>query len=48
VGRETYVTLYNPWGVDGKSWDASSADGLLKVTLGQFQSSFIGLSISLA
>ena len=48
VGRETYVTVYNPWGVDGKSWDASSADGLLKVTLGQFQSSFIGLSISLA
>ena len=47
VGRETYVTLYNPWGVDGKAWDGSPGDGLLKVTLGQFQSSFIGLAVSL-
>ena len=47
VGRETYVTLYNPWGVDGKAWDGNPGDGLLKVTLGQFQSSFIGLAVSL-
>ena len=48
VGSETYVTLYNPWGIDGKSWDSNPSDGLLKVTLGQFQSSFIATSASMA
>jgi hypothetical protein len=32
-----YVTVYNPWGYDGKSYDSNSGDGLLKLTITQFQ-----------
>lgn len=35
-----YVTVYNPWGFDGASYDSNSGDGLLKLTASQFQSSF--------
>jgi hypothetical protein len=53
VGSETWVTVYNPWGVDGRScvdgrsWDTNPGDGLLRVTLGEFRSSFIGASVSM-
>jgi hypothetical protein len=33
-----YVTVYNPWGFDGTSWDSNSGDGLLTLTSSQFQS----------
>jgi hypothetical protein len=46
-GGQTWVTVYNPWGVDGKTWDSNPADGLIRVTLGQFQSTFVGASVSL-
>jgi hypothetical protein len=35
-----YVTVYNPWGFDGTSWDSNSSDGLLTLTASQFQSCF--------
>jgi hypothetical protein len=35
-----YVTVYNPWGFDGASWDANPNDGLLKLTASQFQTCF--------
>jgi hypothetical protein len=35
-----YVTVYNPWGFDGASWDSNSSDGLLTLTASQFQSCF--------
>ena len=33
-----YVTVYNPWGYDGASYDSNPGDGLLKLTAAQFQS----------
>jgi hypothetical protein len=45
---ETYVTVYNPWGFDGKGTDANPNDGLVQVTLAQFQTDFSAVVISLA
>jgi hypothetical protein len=47
VGGVWYVTVYNPWGVDGQSWDSSN-DGLLRLTLSQFRSCFSMLCASMA
>jgi hypothetical protein len=42
---ETFVTVYNPWGVDGSgSYDSNPNDGLMRLTLVQFQASFMALS----
>ena len=38
-GAQT-VTLYNPWGVDGSSWDGHSGDGLLTISLDLFMQDF--------
>jgi len=35
-----YVTVHNPWGVDGQSWDSNYSDGLLKLTVSKFLSCF--------
>jgi hypothetical protein len=32
---QQYVTVYNPWGVDGRSWDDNYSDGLLTLTTAQ-------------
>lgn len=32
---QQYVTVYNPWGVDGRSWDGNYSDGLLTLTADQ-------------
>ena len=48
VSGTTYVTVYNPWGVDGATYDSNPYDGLLKVTLGQFQADFMAMSVSAA
>jgi hypothetical protein len=37
VGGVWYVTVYNPWGFDGTTWDSTPSDGLLKLTSSQFQ-----------
>ena len=42
------MTLYNPWGNDGTLWDSNYSDGLVTISLGQFQQSFFALSASLA
>lgn len=31
-----FVTVYNPWGFDGRVWDAIPSDGLLRMTAAQF------------
>ncbi|MBE3069493.1 MAG: hypothetical protein IMZ66_04570 [Planctomycetes bacterium] len=48
VDGQTYVTVYNPWGYDGKGFDGNSADGLIQLTLEQFQNDFSSSVISLA
>ena len=47
VSGQTYVTVYNPWGIDGRSWDSNSNDGLLKITIAQFQACFSTICTSL-
>ncbi len=47
-GGETYVTVYNPWGFDGKGTDSNPDDGLVRLTLAQFQTDFSAVVISLA
>jgi hypothetical protein len=37
VNGEMYVTVYNPWGYDGVSWDSNPSDGLITITIAQFQ-----------
>jgi hypothetical protein len=44
----TYITVYNPWGIDGATYDSNPYDGVLQVTLAQFQSSFVALSAAQA
>ena len=39
-----FVTVYNPWGVDGRSYDANYYDGMLRLSLAQFQNSFQALA----
>ncbi len=48
VSGDWYVTVYNPWGYDGASWDGNPGDGLLTITLSMFRSSFSALCISQA
>lgn len=44
-GSTWNVTVYNPWGVDGNTWDANSDDGLLILTAAQFRSKFTTVQI---
>jgi hypothetical protein len=45
---QSYVTVYNPWGFDGASWDSNSGDGLLRMTLATFQQNFFAVSYCMA
>jgi hypothetical protein len=45
VKKTWYVTVYNPWGVDGRSFDSNSSDGLLRLTAAQFKACFYALNI---
>jgi hypothetical protein len=40
VGDEAYVTVYNPWGYDGQSYDSNPNDGLLRLSIAQIQECF--------
>jgi hypothetical protein len=40
-----YVTVRNPWGVDGAGSDSNTQDGLVKITLAQFVTCFSSGSI---
>ncbi|MHC4293984.1 MAG: C2 family cysteine protease [Planctomycetota bacterium] len=46
-GGQQYVTVYNPWGVDGRSWDSNYYDGLLTLTIQQVQTSYSAAIASL-
>lgn len=35
-----FVTIFNPWGVDGKPWDGNSSDGLITLSVAQVQQYF--------
>ena len=48
VGDQTEVTVYNPWGFDGKSWDSNTSDGLLKMSLATFGENFFAVSYCMA
>jgi len=48
TGEGTYVTVYNPWGVDGRSWDSNYSDGKLRITIDQVQENFSAVVASLA
>lgn len=37
-----YVVVYNPWGVDGKSWDSNSSDGLMTLPIALIAANFAG------
>jgi len=47
VGSQKYVTVYNPWGWDGATWDADRYDGLLELTIQQVQENFSAAVTSL-
>ncbi|MCY2932015.1 MAG: C2 family cysteine protease [Planctomycetota bacterium] len=42
------VTVYNPWGVDGKGSDGNSSDGLVTLSVSDFRSVFSVVSTSAA
>ncbi len=47
-GTSAYVTVYNPWGVDGKSYDSNYNDGLLRLSISAVQTCFSAAVVSLA
>jgi len=48
VNEQMYVTVYNPWGVDGRSWDSNYYDGLLTISIDQVIQCFSAVSVSMA
>jgi hypothetical protein len=40
IGEDGYVTLYNPWGVDGRTWDPDPNDGLIRLSIQQVRDNF--------
>jgi hypothetical protein len=47
VSGTQYVTLRNPWGIDGAGSDSNPLDGLVTLTFAQFQSGFSSGSIQI-
>ncbi|NQU75465.1 MAG: pre-peptidase C-terminal domain-containing protein [Planctomycetes bacterium] len=43
-----YVTVHNPWGVDGRPYDANPYDGVLEITAEQLKDAFIAVAVSIA
>ena len=43
-----FVTLYNPWGVDGRAWDNNYQDGLLVLSITDVQEHFFAVVMSAA
>lgn len=42
-----YVTVYNPWGVDGTNYDSNSSDGLLRLSLNTFLAKFTAIAVNM-
>ena len=47
-GDSAYVTVYNPWGVDGRSYDSNYSDGLLRLSISMVQTCFSAAVVSYA
>ena len=47
VAGQQYVTVYNPWGWDGRTWDNNSYDGMLTLSMEQIQNNFSAVVTSL-
>ena len=48
VDEQMMVTVYNPWGVDGRVWDNNYVDGLLTISMDQVQENFFAIAVSTA
>ena len=48
IGGQQYVTVYNPWGWDGRTYDDDPYDGLLQLTIQQIQDNYTAVVTSLA
>jgi hypothetical protein len=47
VDDEAYVTVYNPWGFDGCSYDSNPNDGLLRLSIAQIRECFCATVVAL-
>ena len=45
-GADAMVTVYNPWGVDGRSYDNNYNDGLLQLSMSQIQACFSSIVVA--
>jgi hypothetical protein len=48
IDDSNYVTVYNPWGVDGRSYDSNYGDGLLRLSINQIQDNYSATVVALA
>jgi len=48
VNGTSYVTVYNPWGYDGRNYDSNTSDGLVTLTIQELQNQFTALVASMA
>lgn len=47
VEGQQYVTVYNPWSVDGRSHDDNPDDGVLRLSADQVKAAYIAVAVSL-
>lgn len=47
TGGTTFVTVYNPWGVDGRTADSNSSDGLITLSIADFERYFTAVVTTL-
>lgn len=47
IAGQQYVTVYNPWGWDGRAWDDNQYDGLLTLSIQQIQDNYTAIVTSL-
>ncbi len=47
IDANNNVLVYNPWGVDGRSWDSNPYDGLLILSIDQIQDNFLAVVTAL-
>ncbi|MFW6153980.1 MAG: C2 family cysteine protease [Planctomycetota bacterium] len=48
VNGARYVTVHNPWGVDGRTYDSNPDDGVLRLTMDTVKSGFMAVAVSFA
>jgi hypothetical protein len=47
IDASNNVTVYNPWGTDGRSWDDNYYDGLLTMSIDMIQSNYMAVVTAL-